>query len=78
MKGLDPGKGDDDVKLLRMIRRLTLDAFWAREPSTVESMRRYSKNIVELNQSLGLSNTLLEMGPFTLKTLKGWVLLFVS
>lgn len=75
---MDPGKGDDDVKLLRMIRRLTLDAFWARELSSAESMRRYSKNIVELNQSLGLSNTLPEMGPFTLKTLKGWVLLFVS
>jgi len=44
LKGLDPGKGDDDIKLLRTIRRATLDAFWARKPSTIEATRRDSKN----------------------------------
>ena len=60
LKGLDPGKGDADIRLLRTIRRATLDAFWAREPSTVEATRRDSKKIVEISQSLGLDDTLPE------------------
>ena len=60
LKGLDPGKCDADIRLLRTIRRATLDAFWAREPSTVEATRRDSKKIVEISQSLGLDDTLPE------------------
>ena len=71
MKGLDPRKGDADIRLLRTIRRATLDAFWAREPSTVEATRRDSKKIVEISWSLGLDDTLPEMGPFPLKDTQG-------
>ena len=66
LKGLDSGKGDDGIKLPRTIRRATINAFWTREHSTVEATRRYSKRIVELSQSLDLSNALLEMKPFIL------------
>ena len=71
LKGLDPGKCDADIRLLRTIRRATLDAFWAREPSTVEATRRDSKKIVETSQSLGLDDTLPEMRPFPLHDIQG-------
>ena len=71
LKGLDPGKGDADIRFLRTIRRASLDDFWAREPSTVEATRRDSKNIVEISQSLGLDDTLPKMGLFALKDTQG-------
>ena len=66
MKGLDPRKRDADIRLLMTIRCETLDAFWSRELNTVEATRRDSKKIVEISQSLGLDDTLPEMGSFVL------------
>ena len=71
LKGLDSVKGDADIRLLMTIRCATLDAFWAREPSTVEGTRRDSKKTMEISQSLSLDDTLPEMGPFALKDTKG-------
>ena len=71
LKGLDQGKAEPNIRLLRTIRRATLDAFWAREPSTVEVARRDSKNIVEISQSLDLDDTFPEMGPFAIKYTQG-------
>lgn len=49
LKGLDSRKGNADAKLLRTIRRATLDTFWTREPRTVEATKIDSKNIVEIS-----------------------------
>ena len=57
--------------MLRTIRRATLDEFCTREPSTVEETRRDSKKIVEMSQSLGLDDTLPEMGSFSINDTQG-------
>ena len=67
MKGLDLEKGDADIRLLTTMQRATMDAFWARDPSTVEATRRDSKKLVEISQSLGLDDTLPEMVSFCIK-----------
>ena len=71
MKGLDPRKRDADIRLLTTIRCETLDAFWSRKLNTVEATRRDSKKIVEISQSLGLDDTLPEMGSFVLNDTQG-------
>jgi hypothetical protein len=56
-----------DVELLKFLRRVSLDAFWSRGPSTV------SHNLVKINRALqiahelGMSNpTLPSLGPWKL------------
>ena len=71
LKGLDPGNRDSNVRLLRTIRRATLDAFWVREPSIINATRRDSKRIEEISRSLGLDETLPGMEPFVLKYTQG-------
>jgi hypothetical protein len=54
-----------DEYLLCLLRRCSLDAFWAREVSTVASNRRNLELLVQLWESqVGLTPLLLRMGPF--------------
>jgi hypothetical protein len=54
-----------DEYLLCILRRCNLDAFWAREVSTVASNRRNLELLVELWESqVGLSPLLPRMGPY--------------
>ena len=71
LKGLDPEKRDSDVRLLRIIHRATLNVFWAREPSTIDTTQRDSKKIMKISRSLALDDTLSEMRPFAIKDTHG-------
>ena len=53
---MDPGRSDSDIMLVAYIRRAYLDAFWAREPSTVGATRRKRAKIGKLGDSMGLTN----------------------
>lgn len=41
----EPGTGGRDALLMEYIRRAILDAFWAREPSTVKQNLRETKRL---------------------------------
>ena len=64
LKGCDPGIRDEDFLLLRTIRRANLDAFWSREPGTVEATRRDSRKLIKVGAQLGLDYILPMMGTF--------------
>ena len=57
--------------MIRTIRRANVDAFWSREPGTVEATRRESRNILVVGNRLGLENVLPVMGPFPLIDTQG-------
>ena len=62
----------DDQKLMICIRRANLDAFWAREPTTVYNNMREMTRCVSLSEELGISDSsLVDMGPFPLKDVCG-------
>ena len=64
LKGCDPGIRDEDFLLLRIIRRANLDAFWSREPRTVEATRRDSRKLIKVGAQLCLDSILPMMGSF--------------
>jgi hypothetical protein len=72
IKGTDPGANPSkDLKLLIGIRRAILDSFWGRAESTVTNNFRDLKKIKTIGSSLGISNSLPNMGPFPLEDLWG-------
>ena len=71
LKGSNPRANAEDFLLLRTIRRASLDAFWSREPSTVESNRREGMKIERVSEELGLSSILPMMGPFPVQDSQG-------
>ena len=71
LKGLNPRANAEDFLLLKTIRRASLDAFWSREPSTVESNRRQGMKIERVSEELGLSSILPMMGPFPVQDSQG-------
>ena len=51
--------------LLQCIWRALLDAFWAREPSTVCANLRGAKRLKEIGDTVGLTSATPPMGPYT-------------
>ncbi len=67
--GRSPRSGNkaDDLSM-EYIRRVSLDAFWAREPSTVTTNLGVVKRVVRTENKMGWVNLILPpMGPFPLK-----------
>jgi hypothetical protein len=56
-----------DSEILEYIRRATLDAFWDRSNSTVNSNRRAAHKLESFGESLGLPSMAPPMGPFPLR-----------
>ena len=54
LKVCDPGIRAEYFLLLRTIRRANVDAFWSREPGTVEATRRDSRKLIKVGSQLGL------------------------
>ena len=52
---------------MAFIRRASLDAFWAREPSTVMANLREAIRMEKFTSSLGLPSVTPPMGPFPLR-----------
>ena len=71
LKVCDPGIRAEYFLLLRTIRRANVDAFWSREPGTVEATRRDSRNLIKVGSQLGLHSVLKMMGPFPVGGLQG-------
>ena len=67
----DPVLCKGDARLIVTIRRANLDAFWAREPGTVNSTRLDGMKIVRLEKELNLQSTFPSMGPFPVKDVLG-------
>ena len=68
LKGCTPIS--DNVKdefLLRCLRRANLDAFWAREPSTVSANRRDVDRLIKLAEKVGMDPVFEPMGPFPIE-----------
>jgi hypothetical protein len=54
-----------DIRLLKCIRRVNLDAFWSREPGTVKGVLDETKRGLAIASSLGFAHTLFRpRGPF--------------
>jgi hypothetical protein len=54
-----------DVRLLKSIRRVNLDAFWSREPRTVKGVLDEAKRGLAIASSLGFAHSLFRpRGPF--------------
>ena len=65
MKGRFQREGSKEDKLLSVcVRRAILDAFWARERSTVEKNWREMRNLQKTANLIGLSEPLPQRGPF--------------
>lgn len=73
IKGRSAGDREEDIRLLKFIRRANLDAFWAREPGTVNNTRREVMGIRKKASSLGMDPDLLlpKMGPFPVTDKQG-------
>jgi hypothetical protein len=54
-----------DILLLQCIRRASLDAFWAREPSTVRANLRGAKRLEEIGDTLGMRAVCPPLGPYS-------------
>ena len=67
---IDPKDYQRDLLLLMTIRRVNVDAFWSREPSSVEATRRDSKTLLAIGERVGI-DVLPAMGPFPLKDTQG-------
>jgi len=64
LQGRDPQeKCSKDVRLLICIRRVTLDAFWSRETTTVEAHSRKIRETIRLSAELGMAPPLHNPGP---------------
>jgi hypothetical protein len=68
MQGRDPiiGQGRDSL-LLQCIRRASLDAFWAREPSTVRSNLNGAKKLEAIGDIVGMVGVAPPLGPFAVE-----------
>ena len=60
-----------DMEMLEYIRRATLDAFWAREPSTVRGNLKEAKRVFKFIIRMEIPNIVPPMGPFPLEDIHG-------
>ena len=64
LKGRYPvSQSEPDKKLASCIRRVILDSFWSRAPTTVSNNLRLAKNLVNLPKVLGLNSPFVSTGP---------------
>ena len=63
LKGTDPGGGEADKQLMCCIRRVNLDAFWARAKTTVRLNYGLMKQSLIIGEKLGIGAGLAEQGP---------------
>lgn len=56
-------QNDEDMRLLRFIRRANLDAFWSRRPGTIYNLNNLFAEQIEVGESFGFE-MFPEMGPF--------------
>jgi hypothetical protein len=62
------GDHPQDTRVMKLIRRANLDAFWAREPKTVNATLTACRQASQVASSLGIRNKLFRpMGPFPLE-----------
>ena len=71
LKLMDPSRSQEDINLLKTIRRANLDGFWAREPGTVEATKREGRKLAMLGRDMGLENLFPAMGPFPVVDTQG-------
>ena len=67
LKGADPRRGVEDVVLLRTIIRANVDAFWSREPGTVDETLREIRKLEVISRKLGVNDVLPAISTFPLK-----------
>jgi hypothetical protein len=60
-----------DRLLLQCIRRASLDAFWARESSTVQANLQGAKKLEGIGDSLGMESVCPPMGPYSTEDMMG-------
>ena len=60
-----------DQFLLMCLRRANLDAFWAREPSTVGANRRDVERMIKLAGDVGIDPVFEPLGPFPVEDIQG-------
>ena len=64
LKGRYPiTQSESDKKLASCIRRVNLDSFWSRAPTTVANNLRLAKNLVNLPKAVGLDSPFISAGP---------------
>jgi len=61
-----------DQYLLQLIRRVSLDALWARDTSTVASNLRSIREMVKLSSEIGLQPPLVPIGPYPVRDSFGY------
>ena len=71
LKLMDPTRSQEDVNLLKTIRRANLDVFWAREPGIVEATKREGRKLAMLGRDVGLENLFPAMEPFPVADTQG-------
>lgn len=71
LKLRDPSASGEDKRLMLCIRRANLDAFWSREPKTVNKNRTEAKRAMRHAETVGLYNVFPPMGPFPLADVCG-------
>ena len=72
LKGMEPGRQLADRALQRCIRRINLDALWARDPKTVASTRNATTRGIALSMTVGIAPPYPNLGTFPLQDTQGF------
>jgi len=72
LRGEDPGRNPSDRILLKCIRRINLDALWAREPGTVQSTRTSLVRGIALCATVMMKPPYPVLGPFHVSDTQGY------
>jgi hypothetical protein len=72
LRGEDPGRNPSDRLLLKCIRRINLDALWAREPGTVQSTRTSIVRGIALCATVMTPPPYPPLGPFPMADTHGY------
>ena len=68
---MDPTRSQEDINLLKTIRRANHDGFSAREPGTLEATKREGRKLAMLGRDMGLENLFPAMSPFPVADTQG-------
>ena len=72
LRGEEPGQGASDRLLQRCIRRINLDALWAREPGTVQATRTSMLRGIALSAMVKLEPPYPALGPYSILDTQGY------